>query len=113
MSENANPTAAEIQKAARAEAFAKATEARQKLEARIAELKTCEGKTFIKKGSDGKTTFNVLKYEGIGTIRGGVQAHLLRVESRNPGSIWTPVASEFLNDYEEIEVKETATTEII
>ena len=89
-------------------------ENRDKLEARIAELKTYEGKTFIKKGSDGKTTFKVLRYEGIAVIRGGVQAHLFRVESRNPGSIWTPVASEFLNDYEEIQVPEqTATPEII
>jgi hypothetical protein len=89
-------------------------EQKEKLQARIDELKSFEGKTFIKKGSDGKTTFVVLKYEGIGTIRNGVQAHLFRVESRNPGSIWTPVASEFLNDYEEVQVTEqTATPEIL
>ncbi len=89
-------------------------DANKQLEARIAELKTYEGKTFIKKNSDGKQAFKVIRYDGIHSIRGGIRAHVFLVEASGPGGYpWRPVAAEFLNDYEEVQVKPQAAQEVI
>lgn len=86
-------------------------EAQKKLQDRIAELKACEGKTYIRKGSDGATTFKVLRYEGVGKLVSGQQAHLFRVERFNPGLIFTPPATQFLEEHEEVKaVTQTSLT---
>jgi len=91
--------------------------AQAKIDTRIAELKGYEGKTFkpINPLPQFKNqTIKILKYEGVGTLVGGVTAHLFRAESKNPGLIWTPPASKFLEEHEEITPEpETATPEII
>lgn len=76
-------------------------EAQAKLDARILELKGYAGKYFKRKGDTGPQTFEVIAYAGIQTTAKG-KAHLFQVEGRNPGTRWTPIASEFLNEYEEI-----------
>ncbi len=91
------------------ETLSKAKEAQDKIAARVEELKTYEGKTFARKDGIGKATFKVIRYEGIGKLLNGDLAHLFRVESKNPNSIWTPPATQFLLDHEEIEVKENET----
>ena len=77
-----------------------------KTAARVAELKTYEGKTFKLKGDTGPTTYRVLRYAGIG-IKNGISAHTFEVERKNPGAIWTPAATQFLAEHEEITATET------
>lgn len=85
------PSAAEVAKQA----------AKEKLANRVEELKAYKGKFFIKKGSDGVQTFEIMGYAGIAVTTKGA-AHLFLVEGRNPGTRWNPIAKEFLEDYEEI-----------
>lgn len=91
------------------ERIANAKAAQGLLNARIAELKTCEGKTYIRKGSDGSQTIKVIRYEGIGNLANGQKAHLFRVEKKNPGSVWTPPATQFLEEHEEVPTPVTQT----
>lgn len=83
------------------ERIAAAKVAQEALSARISELKACEGKTYIRKGSDGRSTIKVIRYEGVGALVNGQKAHLFRVEQSNPGKIWTPPATKFLEEHEE------------
>lgn len=76
---------------------------------RVAELKAYGGKTFVRRDGASKSTFKILKYEGVGTVCNGQRAHLFRVES-SAQFIWTPVASEFLKDFVEVEVPATVKT---
>ena len=91
--------------------------AQAKIDARVTELKSYEGKTFKPINPNPKfpnQTIKILKYEGVGTLTGGVTAHLFRAESKNPGLIWTPPASKFLEEHNETTPEpETATPEII
>lgn len=79
---------------------------------RIEELKACEGK-FYRPKAGGKTYSKVLRYDGVGTLAGGVQAHLFRVEQWNPGLIWTPQATKFLEENEEFMPEPDKEKEII
>jgi len=104
----AQTTADDKRKAELAENLRLAEEANKKTQARIAELKTFEGKTFRRKdGVNPNQTIKIVRYEGIGTLQGGILAHLFRVESKNPGAIWTPPATQFLDEHEEIQQSET------
>ena len=91
------------------------TPEQEKLQARIDELKAFSGKTFKRK--DGKNPHQAIKvthYAGIAELADGVRAHIFHVESKNPDMAWTPIASKFLEEHEEVEAeKETATPEII
>ncbi len=91
--------------------------AQEKLAARIAELQACVGKTYKPKNADPRhpnKTVKILKYNGVGRNASGQSMHLFSAESSNPGAMWTPPATEFLNTHEEVEPKpETATPEII
>jgi hypothetical protein len=81
-----------------------AQELNEKTQARVKELKQFEGKTFVRK--DGKfpnQRITVIRYAGIATLNGGVLAHLFEVEAKNPGAIWTPPATAFLEEHEVIE----------
>lgn len=93
--------------------IADAKAAQEKVAARIRDLKNYEGKTFIENGTDGRTTFKVIRYEGIGKLANGDMAHLFRVERFNPGAIYTPPATQFLAEHTEIEVKLETQKEII
>lgn len=91
--------------------------AQKKLSGRVAELKGFEGKTFrIKNPSDkfNSQVVTVLRYAGVASVdptgksdpRNVVSAHMFEVESFNPNARWTPIASKFLEDYEQIKVSE-------
>lgn len=98
------------------DALEKAKEQQAKIDARIKELKTYEGKTFepnVPNPRFPNQTIKILKYEGVGTLAGGIMTHLFRVESKNPGAIWTPPATKFLEEHHEVEVKSKTTSEII
>jgi hypothetical protein len=79
-----------------------------KIAARVEELKAYAGKTFKRKGDTGPTTFKVLAYAGVG-IKDGREFHTFQVERKNPSALWTPPATQFLEDHEEITPNETAT----
>jgi hypothetical protein len=52
---------------------------------------------------DGKgLTVKVNKYCGIHIVQGGIRAHLIEVEATGQAR-WTPIASKFLEEYEQIE----------
>jgi hypothetical protein len=88
------------------------------LEARIAELKTYAGKTFRRKDGRGGL-IKVIGYHGIGRrseIRNGVAVAVREhvFEAIGNGSHWTPPATKFLEEHEQVEVKpetETSTVE--
>jgi hypothetical protein len=75
-----------------------------RINARIAELKLCEGKTFHR--NDGKgLPVKVLKYAGI-FIKDGVGIYTLSVEI--PGHArWNAPATEFLSEHHAIETTKT------
>ena len=77
-----------------------------KVAARAAELKTYEGKTFKRKGDTGPTTYHIVRYDGI-KEKDLVQAHTFLVDIKNPAGRFTPQATKFLEDFEEIIVNET------
>src|ERR1035437_2890126 len=110
------PTPEEIQTAKdAAEKLAKETAAKalaDKIAARVAELKSNEGKTFKPKCPNPRFPSQTIKVERyVGVAHG---AHLFKVESKNPGHRWTPPATRFLDENEEITSEtETATPEII
>lgn len=106
-------TAAEKAKASQIESMKIAEEANKKIAARIVELKKFEGKTFVKNVNPGASTFKIIRYEGIGKNSAGVMSHLYRVEGKNPGIIWTPAATQFLEEHHEIEPKTETQNEVI
>lgn len=73
-----------------------------KIAARIAELKTFEGKTFVR--NDGKgLPITVIKYAGIFSWPTGGTYYAFTVEI--PGHArWNPSATDFLNEHHVIEV---------
>ena len=86
------------------------TEQQKALQARIAELKTYEGKTFKRKDGTGPQSVTIVKYAGIG-VRDGVSSHAFLVESKNPGARWTPQATQFLAEHNEVPAAEIKSTE--
>ena len=110
----AEQTQIEKAKASQDEALAKAQEAQNKINARIEELKQYVGKTFKRKdGTYPHQTIKILRYEGLGTLAGGVIAYLYRVESKNPGGVWTPPATKFLEEHVEVAVEQPKEKEVI
>lgn len=76
--------------------------AKKEEDARAVELKACEGKFYRPKtGQPTSTYFKVLRYNGIGTLQGGIRSHIFTIERFNPGAIWTPPATKFLAENEE------------
>jgi hypothetical protein len=99
MSETAKPLSAD-------ELAAQRKEKEAKINARIAELKTYEGKTFL--ANDGKgLPVKVIKYAGI-FIKDGVGIYSFTVEI--PGHArWNAAATDFLAAYSVVEAESTAT----
>ena len=79
-----------------------------KINARIEELKQCEGKTFIANDGSGLPV-TVLKYAGI-YIKDGVGIYTFSVES-NGHAKWNAPATEFLANYRAIETPKTETSD--
>ena len=78
------------------------------LAARVADLKKFEGKTFVPKNLNPRfpnQRITVLSYAGIGKLSSGESAHLFKVESKSPGNIWTPPATKFLEEHDEVKVQ--------
>lgn len=82
--------------------------AQAKLNARTAELKQCVGKMYRQKAGGDRpgATFKVLGYLGVKQLADGSLAHIFKVERFNPGAIYTPPASKFLEQHEELTAKE-------
>ena len=95
-----------------AEKLQKETDAKKaladKIAARVAELKLCEGKTFARNDGTGLSV-KIIKYIGILPDAKGGSYYAFTVEI--PGHArWNPSATDFLNEYHAIEV--AAETEI-
>lgn len=84
-----------------------AKEKADKIAARVEELKSFTGKVFKRKGDTSPTTYTILEYAGIG-VKDGQEYHTFRVERKHPGAIWTPPATKFLEDHEEVSAPESA-----
>ena len=69
--------------------------------ARAAELSAYAGKTFKRKGDTGPTTYHIVRYDGI-KEKDLVKAHTFLVDIKNPAGRFTPQATKFLEDFEEI-----------
>ena len=83
-----------------------------KIAARVVELKTYEGKTFKPKNPHVQFPKQTIKVERYAGVSNGV--YLFQVESKNPGSRWTPPATKFLDEHEEVAIKpKTTSPEII
>ncbi len=119
MADETKPKEATAADKAKLEAIAKAKKAQDALAERVKELKKYEGKTFRLKNPSEKFKNQVVtieKYSGImvidpsgkGDARNATPAHVFLCESKNPNMRWTPVASRFLAEYEEIETPEAA-----
>jgi hypothetical protein len=81
-----------------------------KLDVRALLFKSCEGKSYRPNVVDKRfpnKTVKVLSYVGVGRLGSGELAHLMRVESKNPGSIWMPPATKFLEEHSEILTEQT------
>ena len=88
MSEEIKPTPEEVIQARK--------DKEAKINARIAELKLCEGKWFVKNDGSGKPT-RVNKYAGIHVVN-GIATYFLSVEV--PGhAAGNPPATDFLDEY--------------
>ena len=79
---------------------------KEEIQAKIAELKTFEGKYFQLKNAGNSTLVKVIKYDGV-KVKAGIQSHTFVVESF--GARWTPAATQFLEDYEVVESPEEKT----
>ena len=77
-------------------------EARLKNEARVQELSAYAGKHFVKKGDTKKRVIKVIGYAGV-KIKNGESAHTFQVEAKD--ARWTPPATQFLEEHDEVEVK--------
>jgi hypothetical protein len=78
-----------------------------KINARIDELKQCEGKTFVRNDGTGLPV-KVLKYAGI-YIKDGVGIYTFSVESSGHAK-WNAPATEFLANYRAIDTAKTETS---
>ena len=101
---------AELEKQ-KADNLAKAKEAQAALSARIDELKSNVGKTFKPQG-ESETRIKVIEYAGVHKLN-GQPAHMFAVDSKKPQAHYLVGATKFLETHEVVEVKETATVEII
>lgn len=84
--------------------------AQEKINARIKELQGYAGKSFKRKDGTG----GVIKIEGYAGIHqnGGRSFHCFQVET--PGARWTPPATQFLEEHDEVQVNEVKpSTEVI
>lgn len=93
-------------------AMQNASEMNAKTKARADELKKLIGKSYVRKdGTMPNQVHTIIDYGGIALVRqgrlNGFPAHIFKVEAKNPGLIWTPVAKEFLEDFEETEAAQT------
>ena len=75
-----------------------------KINARIEELKSYEGKTFVRNDGAGLPV-KVLKYAGM-FLKEGRMIYTFLAEI-NGHAVWNPPATDFLENYHVIEVKET------
>jgi hypothetical protein len=99
MSETAKPLSAD-------ELAAQRKEKEAKINARIAELKTYEGKTFVR--NDGKgLPIIVKKYAGI-FVSGGQSAYVFAVESSGHAA-WHAAATDFLENHTAVEAEQLKT----
>ena len=73
--------------------------AKAEIAAKVAEYTALAGKTFKRKDGKGRVA-KVIGYVGIATILDGKKAHL--INANDGQSDWTPVASKFLEEYEEV-----------
>ena len=78
-----------------------------KINARIAELKLCEGKTYHRNDHTGNPV-KVIKYAGI-FIKDGVGIYTFAVESKGHAA-WNTAATEFLATHHVVETAETETS---
>lgn len=89
--------------------MAKQDEIKAATDAKAAELRKSEGKFYAPNNPNPRypnQVIEVIKYTGVGTIASGERAHLFYVESRNPGKVWQPPATQFLADHHEVEAPE-------
>lgn len=84
--------------------------AAEKRAARVKVLKSYAGKSFVKKGNPKGEVTKVLDYAGVHT-RDGLQFDCFLAEK--PGCRWTPPATKFLEEHEEISIIKTETQEVI
>ena len=76
----------------------------EKLQARIKELKACEGKTYRPKfvnPLDPHVRMKVAQYNGVGKLQDGEMAHLFLLESKT-NWMGTVDALRFLKEHEEV-----------
>lgn len=90
--------------------------AQARFNARVSELKACEGKTYKPKnparGFENQTVL-IERYEGIACIdptgrsdsRNAQNAHIFQAESKNPNFRWKPTCTKFLEEFEEVAVQ--------
>lgn len=69
------------------------------VEKRVAELKSYEGKTFMRNDGVG-SPIKILGYAGVG-VNNGVSFHMFQAETH--GARWTPPCTQFLADHHEVE----------